>query len=58
MNQIELSNIELKSLKILLEYLSNSEEKHYEESDKNEQNNHIYKHTIRIKSALKIKDIL
>jgi hypothetical protein len=55
MNKIELSNIELKSLKILLEYISDSEEKHYEESDKNQQDNHIYKHIIKVKSALKIK---
>jgi hypothetical protein len=55
MNKIELNNIELKSLNTLIEYLVNSEEKHYEESDKNEQNNHIYKHIARVKSALKIK---
>jgi hypothetical protein len=55
MNKIELNNIELKSLNTLIEYLVNSEEKHYEESDKNEQSNHIYKHIARVKSALKIK---
>jgi hypothetical protein len=55
MNKIELSDIELKSLNTLLEYLVDSEKTHYEESDKNERDNHIYKHIIKVKSALKRK---
>ncbi len=52
MNTIILSDSELNSLKILLEYLVNSEQRHYEESD--DKINHIYQHTNIIKSALKI----
>jgi hypothetical protein len=54
MNKIILSNTELKSLTILLKYLSDSEKKHYEESNKNDKINHIYNHMEIIKSALKI----
>lgn len=44
MNKITIKNKELQSLKILIQYLFDSECKHYEECDLSDKTNHIYQH--------------
>lgn len=53
MNKIIMNDTELKSLKTIIEYLLYSEEKHYEESEKNEKDGHIYQHTTIVRDVLK-----
>ncbi len=53
MNKITLNDTELRCLTMLLEYLSDSETRHYEESNRNDKKQHVYKYTQMVKSALK-----
>ena len=50
MNQLLFSNDELNSLRLVVHYLMDSEQKHHEESD--EDSGHIYMHTQKIEQAL------
>ncbi|MDC9714504.1 MAG: hypothetical protein PSN36_01585, partial [Gammaproteobacteria bacterium] len=45
MNKLLLTNKELKSLQIVIQYLLDNESKHYEECNSQEKSKHIYKHT-------------
>ncbi len=45
MNALSINHNQLKSLKIVVEYLLENEQKHYEECSLNNKVNHIYRHT-------------
>lgn len=51
MNKLSLNNKEVKSLKIIIEYLLDSESKHYEECSLKEKSKHIYKHIKLVKQC-------
>ena len=53
MNKIEFTDEEYSSLELILNYLADSEEKHYEESDKCP--NHIYAHVAKIQQLVRMK---
>ncbi len=53
MKKFTLNYDELQSIKAIVEYMLYSECKHYEECDKNEQTNHIYKHAKILDAFLK-----